>query len=87
MVQDFGGEHKDIEVQIVRPGMILSSPTFWRALQANLIRASSYITSTIVNIDRRTLSAALLDQALHGFEKEMLSNADLARIGGRRTIT
>lgn len=86
MVQDFGREHKDIEVQIVRPGMILSSPTIWRALQANLIRASSYITSAIVNIDRPTLSAALLNQAMHGFEKEILSNADLARIGGRSVI-
>lgn len=85
-MQDFGREHKDIEVQIVRPGMILSSPTFWRALQANLIRASSYITSAIVNIDRPTLSAALLNQAMHGFEKEILSNADLARIGGRSVI-
>lgn len=86
MVQDFGREHKNVEVQIVRPGMILSSPTFWRALQANLIRASSYITSAITNIDRPTLAAALLNQAMHGFEKEMLSNADLARIGGRSVI-
>lgn len=86
MVQDFGRQHKDIEVQIVRPGMILSSPTFWRALQANLIRASSYITSAIINIDRLTLAAALLNQVMHGFEKEILSNADLARIGGRSVI-
>ena len=81
MVQEFGRDHKEVEVQIVRPGMILSSITSWRALQASMIRASSYITTAVVNIDRAELSAALLDQVMHGFEKEILSNADMVRIG------
>ena len=87
MVQDFGREHKEIEVQIVRPGMILSSINLWRTLQANMIRASSYITSAIANVDRAVLSAALLDQVLHGFEKEILSNTDLVRIGQSKMTT
>jgi hypothetical protein len=81
MVQDFGREHNAIQVQIVRPGMILSSTNMWMTLQANTIRASSYFTSAIANIDRPVLSAALIDQVLHGFEKEILSNSDLVRIG------
>ncbi|KAH8759923.1 hypothetical protein F5883DRAFT_564213 [Diaporthe sp. PMI_573] len=87
MVQDFGREHKEIEVQIVRPGIILSSINLWRTLQANVIRASSYITSAIANVDRPVLSAALLDQVLHGFEKEILSNTDLVRIGRSKMTT
>lgn len=85
LVQGFGRKHKEIEVQIVRPGMVLSSINMWRTLQANLIRFGDYLTSVIANIDRRALSAALLDQALHEFEKEILSNADLVRIGGSNT--
>ena len=82
MVQDFGRDHKEVEVQIVRPGMVLSSINSWRALQASLIRASSYVTSAIANIERAELSAALLNQVIHGFEKQILSNEDLVRIGG-----
>lgn len=81
MVQDFGRAHKEFEVQIVRPGLILSSVNSWRSLQAYIIRASGYVTSAIVYVDRADLSAVLLDQVTHGFEKEILSNADLVRIG------
>lgn len=82
LVQEFDRDHKEVEVQIVRPGMVLSTINTWRTLQASMIRASSYITSAVANIDRAELSAALLDQVMHGFEKEVLSNADLVRIGG-----
>lgn len=85
MVQDFGREHKEVEVQIVRPGMILSYVNVWRTLHAGIIRASNYITTAIVNVDRADMSAALLDQVMHGFEKDILSNADLVRIGGSVT--
>lgn len=81
MVQEFGRDHKEVEVQIVRPGMVLSSINTWRTLQASMIRATSYITSAVAKIERAELSAALLDQAMHGFEKDILSNADLVRIG------
>lgn len=82
MVQDFGRDHKEVEVQIVRPGMILSSINSWRILQANMIRVSNYITGAVANIDRTDLSAALLSQVMHGFEKDILSNSDLVRISG-----
>lgn len=85
MVQDFGRDNKEVEVQIARPGMVLSSINSWRALQATMIRATSYITSSVANIERAELSAALLDQVMHGFEKEILSNADLVRIGASAT--
>ncbi|KAK7700298.1 hypothetical protein SLS64_011111 [Diaporthe eres] len=49
---------------------------------ASMLRASNYITNSVANVDRADLSAALLDQVTHGFEKEILSNADLVRIGG-----
>lgn len=81
-MQDFGRDHKEVEVQIVRPGMILSSINSWRILQANMIRASNYITGAVANIDRTDLSAALLSQVMHGFEKDILSNSDLVRISG-----
>lgn len=84
LVQDFGHKHKEIEIGIVRPGMVLSYINPWRALQANLIRFSGYLTNAIVNIDRRELSAALLDQVLHGFEKDILTNADLVRIASSK---
>lgn len=82
LVQEFGRDHKEVEVQIVRPGVVLSTINTWRTLQASMIRASSCITSAVANIDRAELSAALLDQVMHGFEKDILSNADLVRIGG-----
>lgn len=61
--------------------MVLSSINSWRTLQASVIRASGYVTSAVAYIERPELSAASLDQVIHGFEKEILSNADLVRIG------
>jgi len=81
-VQEFGAEHKEVDVHIVRPGMVWSSITFWRRAQANVFRAMNVFTRAIPNISRTELSAAILDQVVHGFEKEDLSNADLVRIGG-----
>ncbi|KAG6362264.1 hypothetical protein INS49_010494 [Diaporthe citri] len=62
MVQDFGRDHKEVEVQIVRPGMVLSYINVWRTLQASMVRASNYVTSSVANVGRAELSAALLDQ-------------------------
>lgn len=60
--------------------MVLSSINSWRTLQADVIRAGGYITSAVAYVERPELSAALLDQVIHGFEKEILPNADLVRI-------
>ncbi|RYP61450.1 hypothetical protein DL770_009791 [Monosporascus sp. CRB-9-2] len=77
IVREFGAEHKEVDVHIVRPGMVLSSIAFWRSVQANMFRAANALTRAIPNINRTELSAAILDQAVRGFEKEALSNADL----------
>ena len=50
-------------------------------MQADVFRATNIFTRAIPNISRTELSAAILDQAVHGFEKKDLSNADLVRIG------
>lgn len=81
LVKVFGQDHDQVEVHIVRPGMVWSSITFWRSVVANLFRATNLLTSAIPNIDRTVLAAAILDQAVCGFEKDDLSNVDLVRIG------
>lgn len=82
MVREFGVGHRELDVRIVRPGMVWSSISFWRSVHANVFRATNLITRAIPNISRTELSAAILDQVTRGFEKEILSNADLVRIGG-----
>ncbi|RYO99413.1 hypothetical protein DL764_006808 [Monosporascus ibericus] len=82
ILQEFGAEHREVDVHIVRPGMVWSSITFWRSVQANIFRATNVLTRVIPNISLTELSAAILDQVVRGFEKEALSNADLVRIGG-----
>ncbi|KAK8135946.1 nucleoside-diphosphate-sugar epimerase [Apiospora sp. TS-2023a] len=83
IVQEFGQEHEQVNTYIVRPGMVWSHITFWRGVQANLFRVTNLVTRAIPNIGRNELAAAILDQAVNGFEKnqKMLSNADLVRIG------
>lgn len=82
MIHELGVEHKEVDVHIVRPGMVWAPTTFWRTAHANAFRATNLITRAIPNISRAELSAAILDQVVHGFEREDLSNADLVRIGG-----
>ncbi|KAK8062663.1 NAD(P)-binding protein [Apiospora hydei] len=82
LVQEFGKESGHVDVHIVRPGMVWSLITFWRSVLANFFRVLNLLTRAIPNISRTELAAAILDQAVSGFEKEHLSNADLVRIGG-----
>ncbi|KAK7912188.1 hypothetical protein PG985_014669 [Apiospora marii] len=81
LVKVFGQDNDRIDVHIVRPGMVWSSITFWRSMVAKLFRATNLLTSSIPNIGRTELAAAILDQAVRGFEKDDLSNADLVHIG------
>lgn len=83
LVQEFGKEHREVDIHIVRPGMVWSSTTFWRSAQANTFRAINLLSRSIPNISLTELSAAILEQTVGGFEKEALSNADLVRIGGQ----
>jgi len=82
IIHELGVEHREVDVHIVRPGMVWAPTTFWRTAHANAFRATNIFTRAIPNISRTELSAAILDQLVHGFEKEDLSNADLVRIGG-----
>jgi len=82
MIHELGVEHKEIDVHIVRPGMVWAPMTFWRTAHANAFRVTNLITRAIPNISRAELSAAILDQVVHGFEREDFSNADLVCIGG-----
>ncbi|KAK7953045.1 hypothetical protein PG988_013739 [Apiospora saccharicola] len=81
LVKVFGQDHDQVDVHIVRPGMVWSSITFWRSVVANLFWATNLLTSAIPNIGLKVLAAAILDQAVRGFEKDDLSNADLVRLG------
>lgn len=79
-VLDFAKEHPgQVEAAVVRPGLVTSTATVFRAVWGSAMRWSGLGTS----IPREELAAAMLDQALHGFEKDTLSNDDLARIGSK----
>ncbi|KAK3320573.1 hypothetical protein B0T19DRAFT_487075 [Cercophora scortea] len=83
LVLEFGAEHNDVlDVHIVRPGMVWTYLSFWRSVQASILRTINVFTRFIPNIARTELAAAMLDQITHGFEKQFLTNADLVRIGG-----
>ena len=81
MVLDFAAKHEGMTAYIVHPGMVTSSITFWRTVQAGLFGFTNLMTRAIPNVSRRQVAAAVLDQLVHGFEKETLSNADLVRLG------
>lgn len=77
MVLKFPAENESVEVCIAQPGVIANSTTWSRALVANIFRVINLIGRPFPNIHR----SALLNQAVNGFEKETLLNADLVRIG------
>ena len=81
MVLAFGAGHEGFEVCVAKPGLITSSVTFWRAAQALLLGFTNRFTRAIGNVSRTELAAALLGQAVRGFEKDPLTNADLVRLG------
>lgn len=83
MVQALSKLHKDVEVCIPHPGVITNSTTWWRAALATMFKITNAITfnAGFPNIDRSQLAAAILEQAVRGFEKQMLSNGDLVRLG------
>lgn len=81
MVLAFGAEHEGIEVCVAQPGMITSSVTFWRTVQALLFGFTNMFTRAIPNVSRTELAAAILGQVVRGFEKEPLTNANLVQLG------
>ncbi|KAK3393453.1 hypothetical protein B0H63DRAFT_516644 [Podospora didyma] len=60
LVQEYGAAHKEVDVHIVRPGMIWSPTTFWRSVQSNMFRVTNLVTRAILNISLEEVSAAVL---------------------------
>ncbi|PHH86636.1 hypothetical protein CDD83_9945 [Cordyceps sp. RAO-2017] len=74
-----------LQVTVARPGLIDDPDS-----TSPLVRAVQLVGCAIIGlpkIDVREVAAALLDQAVNGFEKETLENEDLARIGQRALET
>ncbi|KAJ5464213.1 hypothetical protein N7475_007348 [Penicillium sp. IBT 31633x] len=76
----FRTEKDGVEVCIAQPGVITNSTTWSRALVANICRIINIFGRPFPNVHRSELAAAVLEQVMNGFEKEILSNADLVRI-------
>jgi hypothetical protein len=81
MVLRFPTEREGVDVCIAQPGVITNSTTWSRALVANLFRVTNLIGRPFANIPRSELAAAVLSQAVIGFEKDTLLNVDLVRLG------
>lgn len=83
MVLDLPKQYKDVEVCIPHPGVVTNSTTWGRAVLASVLKTTNAITfnNGPPNVTRSQLAAAVLEQAVSGFEKQMLTNNDLVRIG------
>jgi len=81
MVRKFPEEYPDVEVCVVRPGLITNSTTWTNAAVASVFSVTNFFARVIPNVPLEVISAAVLNQAIAGFEKTMLSNADLVRLG------
>lgn len=74
----FAADHKDaLEVCVAKPGLITASGQYLKTIGATLMK---YVISVPI-VDVAEISAALLHEVIHGFEKEPLDNDDLIRIG------
>ncbi|KAJ5710069.1 hypothetical protein N7493_009661 [Penicillium malachiteum] len=81
MVMGFPAQFPGTQICIAQPGVVTNSTTWSRAALAFLFRGVNLFTRRIPNVDRNELSAAVLHQAVYGFEKETLLNNDLVRLG------
>lgn len=68
-----------MEVCVAKPGLITGPGLYLKNIGATLIK---FMTS-VPNVDVTEVSAAMLHEVMHGFEKEPLQNDDLVRIGRR----
>lgn len=71
------GEEAAVEVGIARPGVILEPGASLQSISATLGQEISELNS----VGLEHCAAAMLNQALNGFDKETLENADLRTIG------
>jgi hypothetical protein len=66
-----------LEVCVAKPGIISGPGQYLKNIGATLM---NFVTSVPI-VDVTEVSAAMLHQVMHGFEKEPLENDDLVRIG------
>ncbi|KAJ7261741.1 putative nucleoside-diphosphate-sugar epimerase [Mycena haematopus] len=73
----FAAEHSadGFEACVAKPGLIT------RSFASSIFAAGIKLIMGVGNVSREEVSAAILHQAIHGFEKEPLENDDLVRIG------
>jgi hypothetical protein len=77
MVLDFAVKHKDkVEATVAKPGLISAPGKYLWNAWISIIS----VTMSVPSIDLRDISAAMLNQVVHGFEKDPLMNDDLVRI-------
>ncbi|PWY73033.1 hypothetical protein BO70DRAFT_364783 [Aspergillus heteromorphus CBS 117.55] len=77
MVLHLPAEYPGVEVCIAQPGVVVNSTSVSRAVVASLFRVVNTFTRSIPNIHRAELSAAVLDLAVKGFDKETVTNTEL----------
>ncbi|KAF8206153.1 hypothetical protein K438DRAFT_1816669 [Mycena galopus ATCC 62051] len=75
-VLEFAAEHKDegFEACVVKPGLIT------RSLASSFLAAGIKLIG-FPSVSLEEISAAMVHQVVHGFEKDPLQNEDLVRIG------
>ena len=66
-----------MEACVAKPGMITALGQYLRTAFATVMK---YAIS-LPNVNVSEISAAMLHEVVHGFEKEPLENDDLVRIG------
>lgn len=81
MVRNLPAEYPEVEICIAQPGVVVNSTSLGRAMLASTFRVVNVFTRAIPNIRREELSAAVLDLAVKGFNKEVVKNNELVRIG------
>ena len=81
LILSLPGKYDGVEICIAQPGVVTILTTWARAALASVFSVLNIFTRAIPNVTREDLAAAVLGQVLHGFDKEMLSNADLVRLG------
>lgn len=66
-----------MEACAAKPGLITTPGQFLKTVFATIMK---YVMS-LPSVDVKEISAAMLHEVVHGFEKEPLQNDDLVRIG------
>ncbi len=62
---------------MAKPGLITATGQILKTIRATVLK---YVMS-LPNVDVAEISAAMLHEVIHGFEKEPLENDDLVKIG------